>query len=36
VLGEGSFAVVRKGIRKTDNLDVAIKVIDKSSLESED
>jgi len=36
VLGEGSFAVVRKGIRKTTNEEVAIKTIDKSSLESDD
>lgn len=32
VLGEGSYAVVRKGIRKSDNAEVAIKTIEKSIL----
>lgn len=29
VLGEGSFAVVRKGIKKSTGEEVAIKIIDK-------
>jgi len=36
VLGEGSFAVVRKGIKKTSNEEFAIKIIDKTTLESDD
>ena len=36
VLGEGSFAVVRKGIKKSTGEEVAIKIIDKGSLESDD
>lgn len=36
VLGEGSFAVVRKGIKKSTNEDFAIKIIDKTNLESDD
>jgi calcium/calmodulin-dependent protein kinase I len=36
VLGEGSFAIVRKGIKKTTNEEFAIKVIDKTSLECDD
>ncbi|KAM3140347.1 hypothetical protein pb186bvf_007507 [Paramecium bursaria] len=36
VLGEGSYAVVRKGIRKQDNQEFAIKIIEKASLESDD
>jgi calcium/calmodulin-dependent protein kinase I len=36
VLGEGSFAVVRKGIKKTTNEEVAVKIIDKTNLESDD
>ena len=36
VLGEGSFAVVRKGINKQTGQEVAIKIIDKQSLESDD
>lgn len=36
VLGEGSFAVVRKGIKKTTGEEVAIKIIDKSNLETDD
>lgn len=29
ILGEGSYAIVRKAIRKSDNLEVAVKIIDK-------
>lgn len=29
MLGEGSFAIVRKAIRKSDNLEVAVKIIEK-------
>lgn len=29
VLGEGSYALVRKAIRKSDNLEVAVKIIEK-------
>jgi calcium/calmodulin-dependent protein kinase I len=36
VLGEGSFAIVRKGIKKATNEEFAIKIIDKTSLESDD
>jgi calcium/calmodulin-dependent protein kinase I len=36
VLGEGAFAVVRKAIRKSNNEEVAIKIIDKEALESDD
>lgn len=45
VLGEGSYAIVRKAIRKSDNLEVAVKIIEKyiflinnirASLESDD
>jgi serine/threonine protein kinase len=36
VLGEGSFAVVRKGIKKATNEEFAIKIIDKTNLESDD
>lgn len=45
ILGEGSYAIVRKAIRKSDNLEVAVKIIDKyykylinsrASLESDD
>jgi calcium/calmodulin-dependent protein kinase I len=36
ILGEGSFAVVRKGIKKSDNDEVAIKIIDKTAMESDD
>lgn len=36
VLGEGSFAVVRKGIKKATNEDFAVKIIDKTNLESDD
>ncbi|KAL4475518.1 hypothetical protein ABPG72_013342 [Tetrahymena utriculariae] len=36
VLGEGSFAVVHKCIRKENNEEVAIKVIDKANLEHDD
>jgi len=36
ILGEGSFAVVRKAYRKSDNKEFAIKIIDKSALESDD
>eukprot|EP01016_Furgasonia_blochmanni_P007073 TRINITY_DN12834_c0_g1_i12.p1 TRINITY_DN12834_c0_g1~~TRINITY_DN12834_c0_g1_i12.p1 ORF type:complete len:379 (-),score=126.99 TRINITY_DN12834_c0_g1_i12:113-1249(-) len=36
VLGEGSFAVVRKGIKKSSGEEVAIKIIDKANLESDD
>jgi len=36
VLGEGSFAVVRKGIKKSTNEEFAIKIIDKTNLESDD
>jgi len=36
ILGEGSFAVVRKGVKKASNEEFAIKIIDKTSLESDD
>jgi serine/threonine protein kinase len=36
VLGEGSFAVVRKGIKKSTNEEFAVKIIDKTNLESDD
>ncbi|CAD8063279.1 unnamed protein product [Paramecium primaurelia] len=36
ILGEGSYAIVRKAIRKSDNIEVAVKIIDKASLESDD
>ena len=36
VLGEGSFAVVRKGIKKTTGEEFAIKIIDKSNMETDD
>ena len=36
ILGEGSFAVVRKGLRKSTHETVAIKIIDKTALESDD
>jgi calcium/calmodulin-dependent protein kinase I len=36
ILGEGSFAIVRKGIKKTTNEEFAIKMIDKTSLECDD
>lgn len=36
IIGEGSFAVVRKGIKKSTNTEVAIKIIDKSTLEKDD
>jgi len=36
VLGEGSFAVVRKGIKKATNEEFAVKIIDKTNLESDD
>eukprot|EP00828_Plagiopyla_frontata_P013384 TRINITY_DN1790_c0_g1_i9.p1 TRINITY_DN1790_c0_g1~~TRINITY_DN1790_c0_g1_i9.p1 ORF type:complete len:334 (+),score=57.65 TRINITY_DN1790_c0_g1_i9:144-1145(+) len=35
-LGEGSFAIVRKGINKKTGQEVAIKIIDKLNLETED
>eukprot|EP01015_Nassula_variabilis_P017500 TRINITY_DN2767_c0_g1_i1.p1 TRINITY_DN2767_c0_g1~~TRINITY_DN2767_c0_g1_i1.p1 ORF type:complete len:309 (-),score=61.44 TRINITY_DN2767_c0_g1_i1:18-944(-) len=36
VIGEGSFAIVRKGIKKSTGEEVAIKIFDKSNLESDD
>lgn len=36
VLGEGSFAVVRKGIKKSTGEEYAIKMIDKTAIESDD
>jgi calcium/calmodulin-dependent protein kinase I len=36
VLGEGSFAVVRKAIKKSTNEEFAVKIIDKTNLESDD
>jgi len=36
VLGEGSFAVVKKGVKKSTNEEFAIKIIDKTTLESDD
>jgi len=35
-LGEGSFAVVRKAFKKSNNEEVAVKIIDKNNLESDD
>jgi len=36
IVGEGSFAVVKKGTKKSNNQDYAIKIIDKTALESDD
>eukprot|EP01017_Pseudomicrothorax_dubius_P017025 TRINITY_DN1931_c0_g1_i2.p2 TRINITY_DN1931_c0_g1~~TRINITY_DN1931_c0_g1_i2.p2 ORF type:complete len:142 (+),score=52.04 TRINITY_DN1931_c0_g1_i2:92-517(+) len=36
IIGEGSFAVVRKAFKKATNKEVAVKIIDKSTLESDD
>ena len=36
VLGEGSFAVVRKAIKKSTGEEFAVKIIDKSTLETDD
>jgi len=36
VLGEGSFATVRLAVRKSTHEQVAVKIIDKTALESDD